>query len=142
MAAVGTRVSKTEAVRAALAALGNGATPTHIQSWISEEYGLTMTTSHISNTKASILKGGTGKVGRPAGFGGGKIKPAPFSRAMHKGFRGNGGGVGGGGGGKHGMTGKHGGTIIALNDLATLATLTEKYGAPVIQQAAGLTVGG
>jgi hypothetical protein len=65
------KITKQEAVRRALAHLGNDAKPTQMQGWIKEQLGIEMSTNHVSTAKGSILKaagkGGSAKkkLGRP-----------------------------------------------------------------------------
>lgn len=49
-------ISKMEGVRQALATLSDGAAPTEIQKFLKQQFGLAMTTGHISNYKSDILK--------------------------------------------------------------------------------------
>ena len=50
------KVTKTEAVKRALAALGEEATRTEIQSHVRKKYGLEITLDHISNCKGELAK--------------------------------------------------------------------------------------
>src|SRR5262249_54832816 len=57
-------ITKQEAVRRALKAMGRAATPTQMQPYIKEHFGIEMTTDHISVSKSTVLhqmKGGKGK---------------------------------------------------------------------------------
>jgi hypothetical protein len=49
-------ISKQEAVRQALAALGRDAKPLQLQAWIREHLGIEMTADHVSTAKGIILK--------------------------------------------------------------------------------------
>src|SRR5262249_11549151 len=64
------QISKQEAVRRALKAMGRDATPTQMQPYIKEHFGIEMSTNHISSSKGMILhkkKTGKGKGGeKPA----------------------------------------------------------------------------
>jgi hypothetical protein len=48
-------ISKTEAVRRALARFGRDATPLQMQPWIKSEFGITMSANHISASKGKLL---------------------------------------------------------------------------------------
>jgi hypothetical protein len=52
----GEKITKKEAVRRALAALGKKAKPTAIQGWIKDTLHIDMTTAHISTTKGDLLR--------------------------------------------------------------------------------------
>jgi hypothetical protein len=52
----GGKVTKQEAVRQALAALGRTAKPLQLQAWIREHLGIEMTTDHVSTAKGIILR--------------------------------------------------------------------------------------
>src|SRR5262245_55686521 len=54
-------ISKMEAVRRALARLGRDAKPAQMQPWIKAEFGITMSTDHISSSKGDILRKQAGK---------------------------------------------------------------------------------
>jgi len=57
-------ITKQEAVRRALKAMGRAATPSQMQPYIKENFGIDMSTDHISTSKGIILhpkkKGGKG----------------------------------------------------------------------------------
>jgi hypothetical protein len=55
------KVSKKEAVRRALKALGKGATPSALRPWIKQQFGIEMSNDHISTAKGEILRGKGGK---------------------------------------------------------------------------------
>jgi hypothetical protein len=57
-------LSKKEAVRQALKALGNDATPTPLQDWIKKNLNIEMTLGHISTTKGDLLK--SARMDKPA----------------------------------------------------------------------------
>src|SRR3954453_21014814 len=58
----GSGISKGEAVRRALAELGQDAKPAAIQPYVKDKFGLDMTPEHITTCKGTILKqGGKGK---------------------------------------------------------------------------------
>jgi len=61
MASTSTGISKMEAVRRALAKYGNDAMPVDIQSYVKKEFGLAMTTAHVSNYKTDIMRKQSGK---------------------------------------------------------------------------------
>jgi hypothetical protein len=70
-------ISKQEAVRRALAHFGNDAKPVEMQPWIKGEFGIEMSTDHISTAKGEIL--------RKAGLGGRPKKgKAPAKKAAPK----------------------------------------------------------
>jgi hypothetical protein len=50
------KITKTDAVRQALAALGNDAMPVRIQGWVKDNLGVEMTSGHVSTTKGEILR--------------------------------------------------------------------------------------
>jgi hypothetical protein len=50
------KITKMEAVRRAMAELGNDATPTPLQAHVKEKYGLDMTKEHVSVYKRNILR--------------------------------------------------------------------------------------
>jgi hypothetical protein len=54
--AEGEKVTKKEAVRRALAALGKDAKPIAIQGWVKDNLAIDMTTDHISTTKGELLR--------------------------------------------------------------------------------------
>ena len=51
-------MTKQEAVRQALAELGNDAMPMQIKGFVKERFGIEMTTAHISTAKGDILRKG------------------------------------------------------------------------------------
>ena len=56
-------ITKQEAVRRALKAMGRAATPSQMQPYIKENFGIDMSTDHISTSKSTVLhkkKGGKG----------------------------------------------------------------------------------
>src|SRR5262249_14422945 len=55
------QVSKKEAVRRALKALGKDATPSAMRPWIRQQFGVEMSNDHISTAKGEILRGRYGK---------------------------------------------------------------------------------
>ena len=59
-------VSKMDAVRRALTALGKDAMPVDIQGYVKKNFGLVMTTAHVSNYKTDILRKLAGKSSHPA----------------------------------------------------------------------------
>jgi hypothetical protein len=61
------QITKLEAVRRALEAMGRDATPTQMQPYIKDHFGIEMTTGHISTYKGDILwkkKAGKGKTAK------------------------------------------------------------------------------
>src|SRR5262245_12119649 len=58
-------MSKFEAVRRALDELGKDAMPQAIVDHLKSKYQIKISTSHVSNYKSKILKGGKKKRGRP-----------------------------------------------------------------------------
>jgi hypothetical protein len=54
-------ISKQEAVRRALAELGNNAKPVEIKPFVKERFGIEMSADHISTAKGTILKKAKGK---------------------------------------------------------------------------------
>ena len=75
--------NKAEAIRRALAKLGNKAMPTEIQGFIKTHFGVEMTTKVISVYKSKLIKK-KGKPGRKPKEVGAVSEPAP-QRAMHGG---------------------------------------------------------
>src|SRR4051794_11489687 len=66
----GSGISKMEAVRRALGAMGSEATPSQLQPFIKSKFGITMTTDHISTYKGDIRRKAAGQAksaARPAG---------------------------------------------------------------------------
>lgn len=61
------RVTKTAAVKEALATLGPDAMPSEIQAYVAQKHSIDMSLNHISNIKSSMKTGGSGGSG-----GGGK----------------------------------------------------------------------
>ena len=59
------KITKQEAVRRALAHFGREAKPAQMQGWIKQQFGIEMTTDHISTAKGEILRkaAGTKKAG-------------------------------------------------------------------------------
>src|SRR5262249_53352103 len=49
------QITKQEAVRRALKAMGRAATPTQMQPYIKEKFNIEMTTDHISTAKSTVL---------------------------------------------------------------------------------------
>jgi hypothetical protein len=74
--------NKAEAIRRALAKLGNKAMPTEIQGFIKTHFGVEMTTKVISVYKSKLIKK-KGKPGRKPKEVGAVSEPAP-QRAMHE----------------------------------------------------------
>jgi hypothetical protein len=60
------KLTKKEAVRRALAALGNDAMPVKIQGWIKDNLDIEMTAGHVSTTKGEILRKPGGMKARAA----------------------------------------------------------------------------
>jgi hypothetical protein len=52
----GGTISKQEAVRRALAHFGRDAKPAQMQGWIRQQFGIDMSTDHISTAKGEILR--------------------------------------------------------------------------------------
>src|SRR5438046_559185 len=71
------KISKNEAVRRAVAALGEGAELAALQAHIRKEFGFEMTTNHISASRTSMRH----KKGKKGGRKKGAKKPAPASAA-------------------------------------------------------------
>jgi hypothetical protein len=57
-------ISKMEGVRRALAALGHDAMPVNIQTYVKTNFGLDMSTAHVSNYKTDILRKQSGKASK------------------------------------------------------------------------------
>jgi hypothetical protein len=57
-------ISKMEAVRRALGSLGNDAMPVNIQNYVKSNFGLDMSTAHVSNYKTDILRKQSGKASK------------------------------------------------------------------------------
>jgi hypothetical protein len=49
-------ITKQEAVRRALKQLGRDAKPTQIKGWVKEQFGIDMSTAHISSAKRDLRK--------------------------------------------------------------------------------------
>jgi hypothetical protein len=73
------KISKQEGVRRALAKLGKDAKPTAIQSFVKNEFGIEMSTDHISTAKGEIRRQAAAKAKKAA------KKPAPPKPAPSKG---------------------------------------------------------
>jgi hypothetical protein len=73
-------ITKQEAVRRALAALGKNATGKDVQKYVKETFGFDMTIEHIYNAKSNVLGKGKKKAMKPAG----KQPPAPEPTAAAK----------------------------------------------------------
>jgi hypothetical protein len=59
-------ISKQEAVRRALAHFGRDAKPAEMQGWIKQQFGIEMSTDHISTAKGEVLrKAGAKKAAAP-----------------------------------------------------------------------------
>jgi hypothetical protein len=54
-------MSKKEAVRRALQAMGKDAKPAQMQPYIKDNFGIEMSTEHISNAKSEVLREGKAK---------------------------------------------------------------------------------
>jgi hypothetical protein len=69
------KITKQEAVRRALAHFGREAKPAQMQGWIKQQFGIDMSTDHISTAKGEILRKAAGpkKTGLP--------KAAPVQQA-------------------------------------------------------------
>jgi hypothetical protein len=50
------KITKKDAVRQAMAALGNDAMPAAIQGWVKKKLGIEMTAGHVSVTKSELLR--------------------------------------------------------------------------------------
>jgi hypothetical protein len=107
--AQGKKITKHEAVRRALATLGQMAMPLDIQRFVKEQFGLDMTTDHISVSKGKILHE------RPRGKTTGKKKPAPKQTAPEVQRQ------------PAAKTGTGAGTI-SLQDIATVKDLLRRVG--------------
>src|SRR4051794_6063080 len=61
-------MTKVEAVRRAMAKLGNDAKPLVLRDYIKKEFNINMTADHVSTTKGELLKrqGGQAQAGKPA----------------------------------------------------------------------------
>jgi hypothetical protein len=68
------KVTKQEAVRRALAELGNDSRPAQMKVWIKQRLGIDMTADHVSTAKGDIL--------RKAGVKGKPKKPGPRKAAQ------------------------------------------------------------
>src|SRR4051812_37483750 len=55
--------NKTDAVKMAIAALGDSAKATEIQDYLSKNHGVNITTGHIYTIKSSLSRKATGKTG-------------------------------------------------------------------------------
>lgn len=79
----GKPMTKADALRRALADLGNDAKPVPLQEYIKTKFGIDMATSHISSAKTTLLKSkGKGKRGRkPKAATEPATTPAPVRQA-------------------------------------------------------------
>ena len=68
-------MTKVEAVRRALKALGKDALPAKLQPYIKQTFGIDMTTAHITTCKGDILRKGRKKPGPKP-----KVQPEPLVR--------------------------------------------------------------
>ena len=68
-------ITKVEAVRRALKALGNDAPPSRLQPYIKQTFGLDMTPAHVTTCKGGILRKGKKKPGPKP-----KVQPEPLVR--------------------------------------------------------------
>jgi hypothetical protein len=72
------RMTKVEAVRRALKALGKDATPSQLQPYIKQTFGIEMTPAHVTTCKGGILRKGRKKPGpKPKGQALGPTQPTP-----------------------------------------------------------------
>ena len=60
------KITKQEAVRRALAHFGKDGKPAQMQGWIKEQFGIEMSTDHISTAKGIILRKAGGKAKKSA----------------------------------------------------------------------------
>jgi hypothetical protein len=60
------QITKKEAVRRALAHFGKDGKPAQMQGWIKEQFGIEMSTDHISTAKGQILRKKGGKAKKSA----------------------------------------------------------------------------
>jgi hypothetical protein len=79
-------MNKMEAVKQALAKLGKNAMPVDIQGYVKKEFGIDMTTDHVSNYKGKLLRGkGKGRTkAKPAAAKASTPKPAAKKPAAKK----------------------------------------------------------
>jgi hypothetical protein len=105
-------ISKQEAVRRALAELGENAKPSEIKPFVKERFGIEMSADHISTAKGTILKQAKGKKKRrPAA----KKEAAPTAPAPPAPRPGTESGKAGAG--------------ISLDDIRTVRDLLDRVGA-------------
>src|SRR5262245_66016589 len=87
MAKKSNEMSKKEAVRKALEAMGKDAKPSEMQPFIKEKYGIDMTTDHISTAKGEILRAGKKKAKKqgpkPQAAQPAKAAPKPARKAAN-----------------------------------------------------------
>jgi hypothetical protein len=77
-------ISKMEAVRRALSHLGGDAKPSEMQPWIKQQFGIQMSTDHISTYKGDIRRKQTGRAKGPAPTAGGTSSPGTPKPAVKK----------------------------------------------------------
>ncbi len=111
-------VSKTDAVKQALATLGKKAKPKEIQTYIKDTFGLEMSTGYVSNLKTTLGKKGKGKRGSPRKAAPLNGKPAA-KKAKPK--------------AKAGVPKSMGTAGIALEDIQTVKDLLGRLGAKSLQ---------
>src|SRR5207248_7579030 len=70
-------ISKMEVVRQALSHFGSDAKPSAMRPWIKQQFGIDMSTDHISTYKGDIRRKQAGKAKAPAAKKHAVTKPAP-----------------------------------------------------------------
>ena len=119
-------ITKKEAVRKALEALGRDAKPAQLQPYIKQTFGIDMTPGHITTAKGEILRGkGQGaqaKAGAAPKPQAPATAPEPPARQPARAPAGASGAGGGGGSGR-----------ISLEDLQTVKGLLGRVGADTLR---------
>jgi hypothetical protein len=87
------KITKMEAVRRALAHFGKGGKPAQMQGWIKEQFGIDMSTDHISNAKGMILRKAGRKPKKAGPKGPAPVQPAAASTSPAKPTGGKAGGI-------------------------------------------------
>jgi hypothetical protein len=87
------KITKQEAVRRALAHFGRDGKPAEMQGWIKQQFGIDMSTDHISTAKGEILRKAGGKAKKAAPKKAAPVQPAAASTSPAKPSGGKAGGI-------------------------------------------------
>jgi hypothetical protein len=93
---VAEQITKMEAVRRALAHFGKGGKPAQMQGWIKQQFGIDMSTDHISTAKGESLRKKGGKAKKAAAKKAApkpQVQPAAASTSLAKSSGGKAGGI-------------------------------------------------